>query len=87
MKRKVGGRGHAVCVIMTHCVRKSICDSPLNVVNCIFSYQIMYRIYKSTAKHKSNSKKRKNRSIPRQHEDYLSVNDIEWFKNVHVRIK
>ena len=25
-----GGRwGHLVCVIMTHCVRKSICDSPL----------------------------------------------------------
>ena len=25
----VGERGsHVVCVIMTHCVRKSICDSP-----------------------------------------------------------
>ena len=22
--------GHLVCIIMTHCVRKSICDSPLS---------------------------------------------------------
>ena len=24
------GGGHVICIIMTHCVRKSICDSPLS---------------------------------------------------------
>ena len=30
MTHMVGGRGHVICAIKTHCVRKSICDSPLN---------------------------------------------------------
>ena len=29
LRGRRGGDGHAVCVIMTHCVQKSICDSPL----------------------------------------------------------
>ena len=28
-RRWARGEGHVVCVIMTHCVQKSICDSPL----------------------------------------------------------
>ena len=51
---------------MTRCVRKSICNSPLNAVNYIFSYQIVYRIYKSTAKHKSNPPKKKKSKTARR---------------------
>ena len=36
MKHIVGGGSHVNCGIMTYCVRKSICDSPLNVVNYNF---------------------------------------------------
>ena len=28
MTHIVGVESHAICVIMTHCVRKSICDTP-----------------------------------------------------------
>ena len=40
---------HIVCVIMTHCVRKSICDSPLRKINYIkHEYRtIKYRNYKN----------------------------------------
>ena len=32
----VVGGGHVICILMTHCVRKSICDSPLTVCVSFF---------------------------------------------------
>ena len=52
------GWGHLVCAIVTHCVRKSICDSPLskwfirpsqNDFNCIKRYSLKKNIFR--AKH------------------------------------
>ena len=46
MTHIVRGGGQFACVIMTHCVRKSICDSPLSCQNILTSRIKYFRIVK-----------------------------------------